>query len=114
MAREAEQAAQEESAPAAPLPAWSLPKDAVDRIALPTEWPERVTREWAWGGATGEGVRVCILDSGVEADHPSVGGLDSAVSISVGADEETVVEEDTDGDLCGHGTACAGIVRRLA
>ncbi len=27
------------------LPAWSLPKDAVDRIALPVHWPERVTRE---------------------------------------------------------------------
>ena len=48
------------------LPAWSLPKDAVDRIALPSTWPERVTREWAWGESTGEGVRVCILDSGVD------------------------------------------------
>src|ERR671935_2559148 len=104
MAREAEQAAQEESAPAAPLPAWSLPKDAVDRIALPTEWPERVTREWAWGGATGEGVRVCILDSGVEADHPAVGGLDSAVAIGRGEGDEIVVSDDEGGDLCGHGT----------
>jgi subtilisin len=114
MASEPDQAAEEKPAPAAPLPAWSLPKDAVDRIALPTEWPERVTRDWAWGGATGEGVRVCILDSGVEAAHPSVGALDSAVSIDLTADEETIVEEDADGDLCGHGTACAGIVRGLA
>ena len=52
----------------AALPAWSLPKDAVDRIALPAHWPERVTRDWALGGSTGEGVRVCILDSGVDAD----------------------------------------------
>ncbi len=42
----------------AALPAWSLPKDAVDRIALPTHWPERVTREWALGGSTGKGVHV--------------------------------------------------------
>ena len=110
----AQQAAEEESIPAAPLPAWSLPKEAVDRIALPMEWPERVTRDWAWGGATGEGVRAFILDSGVEADHPSVGHLDTAVSISLSASEETIVEEDTEGDLCGHGTACAGIVRSLA
>ena len=54
------------------LPAWSLPKDAVDRIALPLHWPDRVTREWAWGDATGAATRVCILDSGVEADHPLV------------------------------------------
>jgi subtilisin len=96
------------------LPAWSLPKDAVERIALAVEWPERVTREWAWGGATGEGARVCILDSGVEAGHPLVGELESAVTISLDEDEQTIVEEDTDGDLCGHGTACSGIVRSLA
>ena len=98
----------------AALPAWSLPKDAVDRIALPDDWPERVTREWAFGGSTGEGVRVCILDSGVDGDHPSVGGLDSAVAISLDENEETVVTEDTEGDVSGHGTACAGIVRSLA
>jgi len=95
------------------LPAWSLPADAVDRITLPQEWPERVTRDWAWGGSTGNGVRVCILDSGVELDHPDVGKVDRAVAISRDG-EETIVEEDTEGDLCGHGTACAGIVRALA
>ena len=42
------------------LPAWSLPADAVAQIA--TRWPERVTREWAWGEASGAGVRVCIVD----------------------------------------------------
>ncbi len=98
----------------AALPAWSLPKDAVDRIALPVEWPEQVTRDWALGGATGTGVRICILDSGVEATHPLVGELESAVAISIGDDDEVVAEEDTEGDVSGHGTACAGIVRRLA
>ena len=95
------------------LPAWSLPKDAVERIALPSEWPERVTREWAFGGSTGKGARVCILDSGVDAEHPAVGGLDSAVVISLGEDEEPVATEDTEGDVSGHGTACAGIVRSI-
>jgi subtilisin len=98
----------------AALPAWSLPKDAVDRIALPGDWPEHVTRDWALGGSTGEGVRVCILDSGVDASHSLVGELESAVVISMGEDEEVVAEEDTEGDVSGHGTACAGIVRRLA
>ena len=37
------------------LPAWSLPASAGDSIRLPSEWPEQVTREWAWGGATGAG-----------------------------------------------------------
>jgi subtilisin family serine protease len=96
------------------LPAWSLPAEAVGRIALPMEWPERVTREWALGDATGKGVRTCILDSGVETDHPDVGQVDEAVVISVGENDEVIAETDTAGDLCGHGTACAGIVRSLA
>ena len=98
----------------ATLPAWSLPKDAVDRIALPGNWPERVTREWALAGATGKGVRVCILDSGVDGSHPLVGGLESAVAISLGEGDAVIASEDAEGDVSGHGTACAGIVRRLA
>ena len=96
------------------LPAWSLPAHAVDPISIPISWPERVTPEWALSASTGEGVTVCILDSGVEADHPLVGPVDTAVSVNVSEDGETVVEEDREGDLCGHGTACAGIVRALA
>ena len=57
---------------------------------------------------------MCILDSGVEAAHPLVGGLESAVVISMGDDDEVIADEDTEGDVSGHGTACAGIVRRLA
>ena len=95
------------------LPAWSLPADAVERITLPTHWPERVTPEWALGGATGAGVRVCILDSGVEAGHPLVGDVETAVAVTIDGDAVTIAEDDA-GDLCGHGTACAGIVRSLA
>jgi subtilisin len=93
------------------LPAWSLPANAVAPIA--NEWPERVTREWAWGEAAGAGVRVCILDSGVDAGHPLVGKIQGAVVVSV-EDGEVSVADDDEGDLCGHGTACAGIVRSLA
>lgn len=107
-------AAHAEEASGKKLPAWSLPRDAVEQIALPAFWPERVTREWAWEGATGAGVRVCILDSGVDGDHPLVGGLESAVAVSLGENDEVHVADDTEGDLSGHGTACAGIVRSLA
>ncbi len=111
-----------EQAPAAPdehdddpgLPAWSLPADAAGRIAIGVEWPEQVTRKWAFGGSTGKGARVCILDSGVEAGHPAVGGLEGAIAVVKGEDDEIEFVEDTEGDLCGHGTACAGIVHSLA
>ncbi len=96
------------------LPAWSLPADEQAPITLPSHWPEKVTREWAFGGGTGAGVRVCIVDSGVEPDHPLVGPLEGAITVSVSKDGEVAIEDDHDGDLCGHGTACAGIVRELA
>jgi subtilisin family serine protease len=96
------------------LPAWSLPADAVERIALPEEWPGQITRDWAWGGATGAGVQVCVLDSGVEHGHPLVGEVQRSVSIAIEGDEVIVNESDTEGDLCGHGTACAGVIRSLA
>jgi subtilisin len=96
------------------LPAWSLPAGAVERIAIPVEWPKRVTRDWALAGSSGEGVRVCIVDSGIEHDHPLVGAVERAVAVSEGRDGDFVVEDDNEGDLCGHGTACASIVRALA
>jgi len=96
------------------LPAWSLPSGSADLIKLDFDWPERVTRAWALEGATGKGVRVCILDSGVEPDHPRVGQINGAVAISIGEDGEPVATTDEEGDLCGHGTACAGIIRAIA
>src|SRR5204863_8852851 len=35
---------------------------------------EDVTPDWAWGGTTGKGVKVAVVDSGVESDHPQIGG----------------------------------------
>ncbi|MHB8469069.1 MAG: S8 family peptidase [Gaiellaceae bacterium] len=82
-------------------------------MRVPAEWPEQVTREWAWGDATGAGVKVCVLDSGIELDHPLVGAVQRSVAVR-SDDNEAIVEDDAAGDLCGHGTACAGIIRALA
>jgi len=95
-------------------PAWSLPAEGAEGIGLRSEWPERPTREWAFGGSTGSGVRVCVLDSGIDPEHPLVIPLASAVAIEAGADGEPRVVEDEVGDVCGHGTACAGVIRALA
>ena len=95
------------------LPAWSATPSA-SGARLAARWPEGVTREWAWGGSIGRGVRVCIVDSGVDASHPAVGGIEGAVAVVKQGEGELVVVEDTAGDVAGHGTACAGIVRAVA
>ena len=96
------------------LPAGSLPADAVERIRVAPAFPQVVDREWAFGGATGKGVRVCVVDSGIEPDHPLVGSIEGAVALSLDDEGNPVVAPDEEGDLCGHGTACAGIIRTLA
>ena len=94
------------------LPAWSLAL-AAGAPGVRSDWPASIDREWAWGGATGRGVRVCIVDSGVEAGHPLVGELASANAVDTTGGEPRIVPDDQ-GDVAGHGTACAGIVRAIA
>jgi subtilisin len=97
-----------------PRPAWSLTREGVAGIGMDNPLPDRVDREWALGGSTGKGVKVCILDSGVEFDHPEIGVLAGSVAISLDEDGNTIAATDTEGDLCGHGTACAGVVHSIA
>jgi subtilisin len=96
-----------------PLPAWSEPFTPPGRLTrLPAL--EAIDREWAWGGATGSGVTVGIVDSGVEGDHPSVAGrLKESLAVELHGDAPEVVETEAT-DLFGHGTACAGIVVGMA
>jgi subtilisin len=74
------------------------------------------TPEWAWGGATGAGVKIAIVDTGIEDGHPSVGSVQGAVALEYDPDSPSGVRitEGPHEDLFGHGTACAGIVRSLA
>jgi subtilisin family serine protease len=95
------------------LPAYAVGRHAAGRLPGARPWSEGVTREWALGGSTGKGVRVCVVDSGIEDGHPMVGRVQEAVAVSI-RDGSLVIEEDNAGDLCGHGTACAGIIRSLA
>ena len=96
------------------LPAWSEP--FVDpRRALRRRLRLRgITREWAWGGSTGEGVRVGIIDSGIENDHPLLHGrVVQNVTVEIGGEEPRVVPDEAV-DMFGHGTACGAIIVGLA
>lgn len=67
----------------------------------------------SWATARGRGVRVCVVDSGVEGEHPMVGPVHASWEV-VGEGAEIAVVPSAAGDACGHGTACAGIIRRTA
>ena len=67
-----------------------------------------------WLRASGRGVTIAMIDSGVDATHPDLSGR---ICQEIGAKVEgTKVSFSPvlDGDLAGHGTACAGIIARLA
>jgi subtilisin family serine protease len=100
-------------------PAWSqaFTTEALRSLALDGPLAQ-ITPEWAWGGSTGKGVRVAVVDSGIEHDHPAVG---SAVrnGVVVEFDEHAQLQHRIDPDpvpvdVSGHGTACAGIIHALA
>jgi len=59
-----------------------------------------------FGGRSGLGVTVAVLDSGIHATHPHVGGVDRGVSFVDDADDAV--------DRIGHGTAVAAAIREKA
>src|SRR5262245_54151283 len=95
------------------LPAYSSAFTPEALKTLRPALPADITPEWAWGGSAGRGVKVAVIDSGVDADHPAVGRSDGYVQISE-AGEEMVYEPGPHPDSYGHGTACSGIIRAAA
>ncbi|MEV1169939.1 S8 family serine peptidase [Nonomuraea sp. NPDC049784] len=85
-----------------------------EQVRLSTGWPAFPIRDWALSGATGAGVRVCVVDSGVEAGHELVGPLSGAYSVEPGPSGSSRVVADDRGDTSGHGTACASVIRQFA
>lgn len=82
--------------------------DAQEVGAAPPEW---VRDEL--GGATGNGIRVAVLDSGWDRSIedgrvlPGVGFVDPD-------DDFALARNDDDQDVLGHGTACVGVILEVA
>jgi subtilisin len=96
-----------------PAWSWQFAPDAIQSLDLLLP-EESITSDWAWEGSTGKGVRVAVIDSGIEAEHPAIGGRVSRFVTVREAGDEIIVDESSAGDAYGHGTACAGIIRSIA
>lgn len=95
-----------------PAWSWKFSGQAIPRLD-PTAGLDDLTQEWAWGGSTGAGVRVAVIDSGIDATHPGVGPVQGYVAVGESEEGPTFDPAPHD-DAYGHGTACAGIIRALA
>ena len=62
-----------------------------------------------FAGRTGRGVRVAVVDSGIAAGHPHVGGVVGGVSLLENGEDPSDYH-----DRLGHGTAVAGVIREKA
>ena len=100
-------------------PAWSqhFTPDAIKEL-LAVGPLAKITRDWAWGGSTGKGIRVAVVDSGVEHDHPALedsvrGGVIIEYD-SRAQDDHRIKPDNKPTDVSGHGTACAGIIHAIA
>jgi subtilisin family serine protease len=67
-----------------------------------------------WRECTGKEVCVAVIDSGIDHYHPDLEGkvIDSVEARRDG--KRVVFESSATGDSAGHGTACAGIISRIA
>lgn len=98
------------------LPAWSDAFVGDSRYVLQRASPfERLDRPTVFGDADGRGVRVAVIDSGVDAAHPAIAGrLAGRHRVDLAGDDARVVDDPDGIDLVGHGTACAGIIASVA
>jgi serine protease AprX len=82
--------------------------EAVDVSKLATAYPAAVRAPKAWPAATGQGVGVAVIDTGVDGGLPDFQGSDGAsrVVASVVTDPDATTANDT----YGHGTHVAGII----
>lgn len=73
-----------------------------------------LTPDSLWKGRTGKGVKVAVVDSGIDTEHPDLKGKVKESVAVVLQGGKTTFAPSTMGDVAGHGTACAGIITSVA
>ncbi len=76
----------------------------VHALAEVTPWGiDEVNAPEAWNQSTGDGVNVCVIDTGIDSTHPDLVGVYAGGYDFVNGDPDP-------SDDAGHGTHCAGII----
>ncbi|MBI3046379.1 MAG: S8 family serine peptidase [Candidatus Harrisonbacteria bacterium] len=83
-------------------------KVSADSAQVPNWGVLRIKANEAWAMSRGSGVRIALLDSGIQRDHP-----DLAANIKGGINFIAGLGADQWGDDGGHGTHVAGIIAAL-
>jgi len=74
----------------------------------------RITPDLAWGGSTGKGIAVAVVDSGIEKRHAALSRRVKGGAVIREERSEVRVLPYDGVDVSGHGTACAGIIAEIA
>ena len=88
--------------------------DNAGEAKAPTDLWAGILPENLWAGRTGRGVRVAVVDSGIDTEHPDLKGKVKGSVEAVAEDGKIDFRPSTSGDQAGHGTACAGIIASVA
>jgi subtilisin len=76
---------------------------------------EPITPDTLWQGRTGKDIKVAIIDSGVDREHPALKGrVKESIEAYITSGGRIEFRECTSGDAAGHGTACASIITGIA
>jgi len=87
---------------------------AVDATNALSDLWAGIRPEGLWQGRTGRGVRVAVVDSGIDTEHPALKGKIKGSVEAVPEGGQITFKPSTSGDQAGHGTACAGIITSIA
>ncbi len=80
---------------------------------LPDLW-SHINPEAIWRACAGRGVRVAVIDSGIDDQHPDlIGKVKSSVE-AVAEGSRIAFRAAPSSDSAGHGTACGGIISHIA
>jgi len=92
----------------------ALPAQASDDALFAQQWAlQKIGAPAAWASSTGAGVRIGIVDTGVDLTHEDLGGKVVAGTSCVGSDGDPARCTGSAQDDQGHGTHVAGIAAAI-